>query len=313
MTHRHAVLLFCVVVTVLVAPSIVAQETPTATATASTTNESDTGGMGTQVTAFVQSSSAAANDSVENGMWRARFDQANASQRARLVTNRTGSLEGRLAQLQERNESIRSQYEDGSLPETAYVAQQSRLSARITALQTAINDADAAADAAGVDDSRLETLRRNASELRGPRVAAVARGLGGGPPANAGPPSNRTAGPPDRTGPPGNQTGGPPNQAGPSGNQTGGQPNQAGPPDNQTGPPGNETDVSGNGTDNSGSSGSDAPNGTSDGNGAGSGSGAGAGGGSGGNSGNNAGTGSDSSSGGGSGPGEGNGGGPRNG
>ena len=306
MTHRHAVLLFCVVVTVLVAPSIVAQETPTATATASTTNESDTGGMGTQVTAFVQSSSAAANDSVENGMWRARFDQANASQRARLVANRTGSLEGRLAQLQERNESIRSRYEDGSLPETAYVAQQSRLSARITALQTAINDTDAAADAAGVDDSRLETLRRNASELRGPRVAAVARGLGGGPPANAGPPSNRTAGPPDRTGPPGNQTG-------PSGNQTGGQPNQTGPPDNQTGPPGNETDVSGNGTDNSGSSGSDAPNGTSDGNGAGSGSGAGAGGGSGGNSGNNAGTGSDSSSGGGSGPGEGNGGGPRNG
>jgi hypothetical protein len=306
MTHRHAVLLFCVVVTVLVAPSIVAQETPTATATASTTNESDTGGMGTQVTAFVQSSSAAANDSVENGMWRARFDQANASQRARLVTNRTGSLEGRLAQLQERNESIRSQYEDGSLPETAYVAQQSRLSARITALQTAINDADAAADAAGVDDSRLETLRRNASELRGPQVAAVARGLGGGPPANAGPPGNRTAGPPDRTGPPGNQTG-------PSGNQTGGQPNQAGPPDNQTGPSGNETGVSGNGTDNSGSSGSDAPNGTSDGNGAGSGSGAGAGGGSGGNSGNNAGTGSDSSSGGGSGPGEGNGGGPRNG
>lgn len=306
MTHRHAVLLFCVVVTVLVAPSIVAQETPTATATASTTNESDTGGMGTQVTAFVQSSSAAANDSVENGMWRARFDQANASQRARLVTNRTGSLEGRLAQLQERNESIRSQYEDGSLPETAYVAQQSRLSARITALQTAINDTDAAADAAGVDDSRLETLRRNASELRGPRVAAVARGLGGGPPANAGLPGNRTAGPPDRTGPPGNQTG-------PSGNQTGGQPNQAGPPDNQTGPSGNETGVSGNGTDNSGSSGSDAPNGTSDGNGAGSGSGAGAGGGSGGNSGNNAGTGSDSSSGGGSGPGEGNGGGPRNG
>ena len=306
MTHRHAVLLFCVVVTVLVAPSIVAQETPTATATASTTNESDTGGMGTQVTAFVQSSSAAANDSVENGMWRARFDQANASQRARLVTNRTGSLEGRLAQLQERNESIRSRYEDGSLPETAYVAQQSRLSARITALQTAINDADAAADAAGVDDSRLETLRRNASELRGPRVAAVARGLGGGPPANAGLPGNRTAGPPDRTGPPGNQTG-------PSGNQTGGQPNQAGPPDNQTGPSGNETGVSGNGTDNSGSSGSDAPNGTSDGNGAGSGSGAGAGGGSGGNSGNNAGTGSDSSSGGGSGPGEGNGGGPRNG
>ena len=248
MTHRHAVLLLCVVGVVLLAPSIVAQETPTPTATANATNESDDAGMGTQMTAFLQSSSAAANDSVENGMWQARFDQANASERAQLVTNRAGTLEERLAQLQARNETIQSEYENGSLPQPAYVAQQSQLSARIAALQTAINDTDAAATEAGVNDSRLETLRQNASELTGPQVAAVARGLGGGPPETAGPPGNRTAGPPDQAGPPGNQTAGPPNEAGPPGNQTTGPPNETGPPGNQTSGPPNETGQAGNET-----------------------------------------------------------------
>lgn len=179
MTQRCAVLLVvCAVVGAVVGlPAVAAQETATPTET----NDSDGDGLGTQLTAFTQSSSAAANDSVENGMWQAGFEQSNASERARLVTDRTGGLEARLERLQAENESIQAQYENGTLSRQAYVARQSRLDARIDALRTAVNDTDEAATEAGVNDTRLERLKQNASQLSGPEVAGVARGLGGGP------------------------------------------------------------------------------------------------------------------------------------
>jgi len=179
-----------VALAMLVSPTILAQET--ATATRNTTNESgETAGMGAQLTAFTQSSSIAVNESVENGMWKAGFNRSNASDRARLVSERSGVLERRLERLQRQNESVRERYENGSLPQPAYIAQQSRLSARIDALRTAINDTGEAAAQAGVNDSRLEGLRQNAANLTGPEVATIARGLGGGPPEDRGPPETR--------------------------------------------------------------------------------------------------------------------------
>ena len=234
MTHRHTLLVVSVAVAMLVAPTIMAQET--ATATDNATNQSETAGMGAQLTAFTQSSSSALNDSVENGMWKAGFNQSNASERARLVRDRAGTLEGRLARLQAQNESVRERYENGSLPQPAYIAQQSRLSARIDALRTAINDTDEAAAQAGVNDSRLERLRQNASTLTGPEVAAIARGLGGGPPADRGPPANR--GPPadggDRGPPEDPGEGGPPAEAGDRGQSANGTDgSDRGPPENR--------------------------------------------------------------------------------
>ncbi|MFC6757253.1 MULTISPECIES: DUF7096 domain-containing protein [Haloarcula] len=223
MTHRHTLVVVSVAVAMLVAPTIMAGET--ATATRNTTNESgETAGMGAQVTAFTQSSSTAMNDSVENGMWKAGFNQSNASERAPLVQNRTGTLEQRLDRLQRQNESLTERYENDSIPEPAYLAQQSRLSARIDSLQTAINDTDEAAAQAGVNDSRLERLRQNASELKGPEVAAIARGLGGGPPAERGPPEDRgergqSAGEGDR-GATENRTNGPDRTGGNAANET---------------------------------------------------------------------------------------------
>jgi len=227
MTNRHAVFVVCVAVALLVSPTIMAQET--ATATRNTTNESGgTAGMGAQLTAFTQSSSAAANDSVENGMWRAGFDQSDAGERTNLVRDRAGTLERRLDRLQRQNESLRAEYENGSLPQPAYIARQSRLSARIDGLRTAVNDTDEAATRAGVNDSRLERLRKNASELDGPEVAAIARGLGGGPPADRGPPAEAgERGPPD-------DTRGPPDEVG-----------ERGPPDDARGPPANRSEERG--------------------------------------------------------------------
>jgi len=195
MTHRYAVLLVvCAVVGAAVGlPAAAAQETATPTET----NDSDAD-LGTQLTAFTQASSAAANDSVENGMWQAGFEQSNASERARLVTDRTGGLEARLERLRAENETVQQQYENGTISEQAYVARQSRLDARIGALRTAVNDTDAAAAEAGVNDSRLERLKQNASRLSGPQVAGIARGLAGGPTKMPPQAANRTSdrGPP---------------------------------------------------------------------------------------------------------------------
>lgn len=163
-----------------------ATETPTPTETASADESgNDTEALGTQLTAFLQSSSAAANDSVENGMWRANFERAPEAQRGDIVTKRAGALERRLAQLQAQNESLQERYESGNITEQAYVAQQSQLAARIDGLKTAVADTDTAAQQTGVKDAGLDELVRNASELKGPEVASIARGLAGGPPADA--------------------------------------------------------------------------------------------------------------------------------
>lgn len=235
MTYRHAVVVVCVLLAMLASPAVAAQETATPTDN-TTEGSSDTAGLGAQLTAFAQSSSAAANESVANGMWQAGFEQSNASDRARLVRDRTGTLEQRLERLRAQNETLRERYEDGDISEPAYVARQSRLSAQIDGLQTAVNDTDAAARQAGVNDSRLGALRQGASELRGPQVAGIARGLGAGPPDHAGPP----AGPRGGNGPTGANGGSGMNgpagaqQGGPMANQTGGGTAEDGPGTNQT-------------------------------------------------------------------------------
>jgi hypothetical protein len=188
MNQLQVVLLALIaVLAVVVAPAASAQ-TATETTTPSPTeapaandSEADGPALGTQLTAFLQSSSAAANDSVENGMWKANFERADAAQRERLVTERAGVLERRIERLETRNETLQRRYENGDLSRPAYVAQQSRLSARIDALKGAVADTDSAAADVGVDDARLDQLKRSASELRGPRIADVARGIAGGP------------------------------------------------------------------------------------------------------------------------------------
>ncbi len=60
-------------------------------------------------------------------MWRSAYNQSNGTERAELVTDRTGSLERRLERLQERNATLEQRYENGNISEQAYVAQRSRL------------------------------------------------------------------------------------------------------------------------------------------------------------------------------------------
>jgi hypothetical protein len=250
MSQRQAVLLVVAVAVVAVGlPVAGAQETATETPIA--TNDTDESGLGTQLTAFLQSNSAAANDTVENGMWKAGFDRANESAKADLVTRRTGSLEQRLEQLKTENRTLRKEYENGTISEQAYVARQSRLSARIDSLQTAVNDTETAAENAGVNDSRLTRLKQNASELSGPAVAGIARGLGGGPGAAPGQATNGTDA--DRPRAPGQAADG--TTAGQAPNATDGQgPPNDDPDRNETGANGGDgaADSSGDGGDGGG-------------------------------------------------------------
>ena len=261
MSPRQATLLTVLVIVGTVAvglPAVTAQET--ATETVATQNDSASR-MGAQLTAFLQSNSAAANDTVENGMWQSAYDRSNGTQRAELVTNRAGSLERRLERLQERNATIERRYENGSLSEQAYVAQRSRLTAEIAGLQTAVNDTDAAAEQAGVNDSALERLKQSASKLSAQQAASAARGIAGppvtpgqGPPDDAGnerseqgPPDDGAANQSDREPPAGTSgQGANESERGPPDDGPGQQGNES-----EQGPPGDVPDDSENGTEES--------------------------------------------------------------
>jgi hypothetical protein len=250
---------------------------PTAGATAQATDtptEGEEAAMGTQLTAFMQHGAAQATDRVEEGMWRAAFDRANESERARLATGRRGELEDRLETLRAERERLQALRANGSISQVEYAARVSALNGRVDAMGEAVTGTERATNRAGLDVEGLRTLKREASNLTGPAVAGIARGLAGGdrgPPPEAGPPTD--ANPPTDVGPPTNDRnanatrapgegtpgpdapveGGPPD-AGDSGNEQGGSdggnddaPVEDGPPD--AGDSGNEQGGSDGGND----------------------------------------------------------------
>lgn len=175
------------------------------------TNESSSEGvsLGTQISSFMQASSAQANGSVDAGMWKAEFNASDGSKKTAVVEHRIETLERRQDRLEARLADLEAKHENGTLPEVAYLAQATHLTGKIDSLQGAINDTETAATSVGVNDTRLERLRTEASNMSGRQAAQAARrlpvvssaGLGHrGPPEHAGPPAN-----------PGNQeNGGPP-------------------------------------------------------------------------------------------------------
>lgn len=214
------------------------------------TENANTTSLGAQLSSFMQTSAAEANGSVDAGMWSAKFNDTPDERRANEVDNRVRTLERRLERTETRMAALEAAHDNGSIPDVAYLAQASRLNSEIESLETAINDTDAAAEEAGVNDTRLDALRERAQNASGQEVARTARNLTvvragqRGPPADVGPDANRT-GPPGDVGPGEN---GPPADAGPA-NQSD-RPGQNGPADDN---PGAERSQSGtNGSDRAG-------------------------------------------------------------
>lgn len=143
----------------------------------------------------------------------------NASARAAVVARQVTDLNATLERLRERKAELDAARENGTITEGEYRARIAEVGARIATVQRLANQTESAArdlpEAAlrerGVNPDAIGELRRNARNLSGPEVAAIARGIAGpgaGKGLGRGPPANVT-GPPGN-GPPGLPGGGPP-------------------------------------------------------------------------------------------------------
>lgn len=231
----------CLVVVALVVAAVPAGALPAASsgapAAAQSGSNTSNATFGASVSAFMQASAADTEGEVEDGMFNARFENASEDRRTQLVQGRAANLDQRLERLRaERAELLNTT--DGEAPSVADRAKAARLSARINALEDAIDTTSVAAARAGVDVTRLDELRQNASELTGKEVADLARGLAGagGPPehaaANHGTDGNRGGQEEANANADGNTTdtseSSGPGTGQPKGNSTAGQPDGAG-------------------------------------------------------------------------------------
>lgn len=138
-----------------------------ATTAAQPTTETELGG---EVSVFMQQRTAAANGSVDSGMWLAAFERAeNQSNKQTLVEQRITTLRGRLNQTDERLRTFTPTETNRSV---RHRARWERLVADVAALRTAINDAKTAAASAGVNASGLDQLARRAANLSVPSAEA---------------------------------------------------------------------------------------------------------------------------------------------
>jgi hypothetical protein len=215
-------------------------------------NASDDAAMGSQVSSFMGATSGEVSATVDDGMWDADYEDANGSDRAAAVERRTAQLRERLDELAAEKAAIQAAHENGSIDRGEYRARMSRVVGRLAALNRSIAVVSERANETGANASAVAQLRGQARELGGQEVAAVARGMAGGPPegvpgANrSGPPGDGPPrGPPDENRTGDGSQGGPPDDNG----------SQSGPPDDNSsdggGPPderpggGNESDCSG--------------------------------------------------------------------
>ena len=141
------------------------------------TPSNEPGGFGASISAFMQSSAAQTEGSVENGMWSAQFNSSDTERREQLVESRSAALVRKVNRLQsERFELLNGSDGGVSAQERAKAA---RLAARIESLNEAINDTQRAAEVVGVNVTRLNELRSNARTLNGSEISEMARGLAG--------------------------------------------------------------------------------------------------------------------------------------
>ena len=125
-----------------------------------------------------------------------RAAKSNAS-KASVVAGQARNLDQRLADLRERKQELETAHKNGNISPGRYRAEMAGLAARISTLEGMTNETAETArslpeedlDEHGVNVSALERLWTSASNLSGPEVAAIARGI-------AGPPGNESTGPP---------------------------------------------------------------------------------------------------------------------
>lgn len=151
----------------------------TGSSNATATNETNTSDaeptFGAVVSSFMQTSAVDAENEVEDGLFAAQFERSNASERARLVRQRAGSIGERIAELREE----RAELLGGENVTVRERAEAARLAEQSDGLANSIDQTEQAAQRANVELNRtaLDELRGEARNLTGPEVAELARGL----------------------------------------------------------------------------------------------------------------------------------------
>lgn len=239
------------------------------------TDENESVSPGERLGGVVGVQAAEISGEVENRSLERRLGpDRSEEERADAVAEKVEENEQRLAELEERKAELEAAREAGNLSHGGYQARMASLAAEVDAIERTTNrSAEAAKDLPeealaerGVNWERVETLQNQASELAGPEVAEMARGIAGpnvgggaGPPAHAGPPAanetreNGSANAPGQQ--PGNETQG---NAGNAGENTG---NSGEGVDNSGQGTENANQDAGNGSENDGTAGNETPGG----------------------------------------------------
>lgn len=194
------------------------------------------------------------------------------SSKAGVIAQESETLQTRLTEIQTQQETLREQYQNGSISTGEYKARMAKLAAQSRTIQRILNRSaeeagtlpEAALREKGVSVDSINELRANASNLTGPEVAAIATEVAG-PNVGKTPPGlrNKSAGFPGNGGPgagtPGNGT------PGNGGNVSVGNPGNTG--NGSNGPPGDVGNGNGDGGNVSAGNPGNVSNGTTPGNG----------------------------------------------
>lgn len=179
----------------------------TSPAATDTTGNTSNASLGVAISSFMQATAADAETTVDSGLFAAKFNDSNASERPRLVNQRVATLQTRVTELQAERRALLNATGDDPVT-VAERAKAARLAARAASLRQAINTTAVTAERADIpiNKTTLDRLRQDARNVtRGPTMGIVP-GLvasdGRGPPEaspgadqgqQAGHPDNRTA------------------------------------------------------------------------------------------------------------------------
>ena len=243
MNRRIALLVAAVVVVGLAGAAaagpigtVVAQDDTQTADGASEGNETADISPGERLSGVVGVQNAEVTGEVESRAFEVGLNRAETpEERADIVAQRLDRSEQQLGEIEQRQRELRERRDAGELSQGAYAARMAETAARAETVERGANRTAVVAGEIpetvradrGLDDERLETLRTRANELRGPEVAAIARGVTGtdvgGPMASErrGPPGERPMNESDRGGGPPGTVGGPPTDQSASGTDAG--------------------------------------------------------------------------------------------
>lgn len=163
-------------------------ETQTDETTGTQVNETNVTAPGERLTGVVGVQQAELQGDVDQRTFGVRVAQsASNGTQADVVASQLDDVEQRLVELRERKAELDEQRAAGEISEGRYRAEVAQTAAQIRTAERLTNQSAQVAgqlptallDERGVNAERIEQLRANASELTGPEVAEIARGIAG--------------------------------------------------------------------------------------------------------------------------------------